>query len=255
VDNFGHLGERPSHPELLDWLASEFVAQHWSVKHMLKLMVTSKAFQLSSEESPLAHERDPGNRLLSHATVRRLDGEAIRDSLLWVSGRMDATMFGPGVPLPLPEAYNVFESHVSGPLDGNGRRSIYLESRRAYPNRLLLAFDQPRPVATTGRRAITTVPAQSLVLMNDPLVLEMAALLAKKTLAGAAADPAQRIRSLYREMLSRDPEAGETQRAQEFLKSQGAKLGLAPDAWANEPRAWSDLAHGILNMKEFIYLK
>jgi hypothetical protein len=218
-------------------------------------MVTSKAFQLSSDASPQSRERDPGNRLLSHATVRRLDGEAIRDSLLQVSGRMNLHMSGAGVPLPLPEAYNVFESHISGPLDGNGRRSIYLEARRGYPNGFLMAFDQPRPIVTTGRRSITTVPAQSLALMNDPLVLEMATLLAKQLLGTKAALPAQRIELLYQVTLGRFPAAGETKRALEFLQSQAVKLGLASGAGDHEPRVWRDLAHGMFNMKEFIYLK
>ena len=118
VDNFGKLGEEPSHPELLDWLASEFIAQGWSVKAMLRLMLTSRAFAMSTETSPAAAERDPDNRFLSHANLRRLDAESLRDALLAVSGRIDRKLFGLGVPVTIPPSQRDDYTPPDGPLDG-----------------------------------------------------------------------------------------------------------------------------------------
>jgi hypothetical protein len=253
VDNFGELGERPSHPELLDWLASEFVDSGWSIKHLLRLMLTSRTFQLSSEASPAARERDPNNRLLSHASVRRLEAESLRDSLLFVSGRLDRTQGGQGVPLPLRAGVKDFENPVGGPLDGNGRRSVYLEARRNYPQSLLIAFDQPKPVLTVGERNATNVPAQSLVLLNDQFVLIQARLLSDRVRSLTTTEA--RMQELWRIAFARPITEGETTRAIEFLKSQAILLGNTGDGWQNDPSAWNELAHALINTKEFLYLR
>jgi hypothetical protein len=253
VDNFGALGEKPSHPELLDWLAAEFVESGWSIKHMLRLMLTSRVFQQSSVASAAARERDPENRLLSHAHVRRLEAESLRDTLLMVSGRLDRRQEGPNVPLPLRSAYKDFENPVSGPLDGDGRRSLYLEARRNYPQPLLIAFDQPKPVLTVGARNVTNVPAQSLMLLNDPFVLSQAELLS--TRIRSLPTPDARIRSLWLLLFSRSVTDVELARSIEFLKSQSAVLGVPDDAWQNDPAVWNDFAHALINSKEFLYLR
>jgi Protein of unknown function (DUF1553) len=247
VDNFGQLGGTPSHPELLDWLASEFVAQGWSVKAMLRLMLTSRAFAMSTETSPAAAERDPENHLLSHANFRRLDAESIRDAILAASGRLDRTQFGPGVPVTVPPSQRDDYTPVDGPVDGRGRRSLYLEVRRNHPAPFLFAFDQPKPAAPAGRREPTNVPAQSLTLLNDPFVLEQAGHFADRALAQPGDTPA-RIRWLYATALSRPAADAEVTRAAAFLARQTAALG-------EEKRAWQDLAHAVFNLKEFVYLR
>ncbi len=253
VDNFGELGERPSHPELLDWLAAEFVDSGWSIKHLLRLMLTSRTFQLSSEASPAARERDPNNRWLSHASVRRLEAESLRDSLLFVSGRLDRTQGGLGVPLPLRTGFKDFENPLAGPPDGNGRRSVYLEARRNYPQSLLIAFDQPKPVLTVGERNATNVPAQSLTLLNDQFVLNQARLLSDRVRLLRTTE--FRLPALWQIAFARPITDIETTRAIEFLKSQAAILGITGDGWQNDASAWNELAHALINAKEFLYLR
>ena len=247
VDNFGKLGEEPSHPELLDWLASEFVAQGWSVKAMLRLMLTSRAFAMSTETSPAAAERDPDNRFLSHANLSRLDAESLRDALLAVSGKLDRTQFGPGVPVTIPPSQRDDYTPPDGPLDGRGRRSLYLEVRRNHPSPFLAAFDQPKPAAPAGRREPTNVPAQSLTLLNDPFVREQASHFATRALAQPG-DTAGRIRWLYANALSRPATDTELTRAAAFLTQQAA-------ANDDDKKAWQDLAHAMMNLKEFLYLR
>jgi hypothetical protein len=247
TDNFGQLGEEPSHPELLDWLASEFVAQGWSVKAMLRLMLTSRAFAMSAETSPVAAERDPDNRLRSHAPLRRLDAESIRDAILAASGRLDRAMFGPGVPVIIPPGQRDDYSPVDGPVDGRGRRSLYLEVRRNHPSPFLFAFDQPKPAAPAGRREATNVPAHSLTLLNDPFVIEQAGHFAARALAQPG-DANARIRWLYATALNRPATQSEVTRATAFLAQQGTASG-------DEKKAWQDLAHAVFNLKEFVYLR
>jgi len=254
VDNFGQLGEMPSHPELLDHLATRFVAGGWSIKQLLRELLLSRSFQLSSQASSAAHELDPDNRLWSHALVRRIEAESIRDSLLFVSGRLDPTMYGLGVPLPLPAGYKDFDVPAAGPLDGRGRRSVFLEARRNYPLALLMAFDQPRPMNSVGRRDVTNVPAQSLALLNDPFVREQSEQLAHRILSTGASSTAERITRLYQQALSRLPSESESARAEAFLARQEPLYKSAA-----EPQRvvgpWRDLAHALVNLKEFIYLR
>ncbi len=272
VDNFGKLGEEPSHPELLDWLASEFVAQGWSTKAMLRLMLTSRVFALSGGVEELKGSRvkeenaqhaastsstlqpfnpstlDPSNLLLSHASLRRLDAESLRDAILATSGRLDLTPFGPGVPVPIPSGQRDDYSPADGPLDGRGRRSLYLEVRRNHPSPFLFAFDQPKPASPAGRREPTNVPAQSLTLLNDPFVVEQAGHFAARALAQPG-DASARIRWLYATALSRPATEVEVTRSAAFLTQQAAVNG------GDEKKAWQDLAHAVFNLKEFLYIK
>ncbi len=248
VDNFGKLADEPSHPELLDWLASEFVAQGWSVKTMLRLILTSRAFAMSTETSAAASERDPDNRLLSHAPLRRLDAESIRDAILAASGKLDRTQFGPGVPVTIPPSQRDDYTPADGPLDGRGRRSLYLEVRRNHPSPFLFAFDQPKAISPAGRRAPTNVPAQSLTLLNDPFVLEQATHFATRAIDQPGDTPA-RIRWLYATALNRPAEDAETTRAANFLTQQTTAHA------GHERKAWQDLAHAVFNLKEFLFLQ
>ncbi len=250
TDDFGLLGQAPSHPELLDWLASEFIRQGWSLKKMHKLLVLSSTYQMASRASAEADEADPTNQLLHRMPVRRLEAEAIRDALLAVSGRLDTTMHGPGV-LPHLSAFMVGRGRpgASGPLDGNGRRSVYLNVRRNFLNPMFLAFDYPTPFTAIGRRSVSNVPAQALTMMNNPLVLQQAELWAKRVLAEPNRTPEQRVEAMTVAALGRPPSELERRELLAFLAEQGKLHGRADD-----PRAWTDLAHVMFNLKEFIFV-
>lgn len=196
-DNFGKLGVLPSHPELLDYLAARFVEEGWSLKRAIRQMVTSRAWQLSSVPPDGAREIDPDNRFLSHAHIRRLEAEAIRDSLLRIAGELQEQRYGP-------------------PVGGNTpRRSIYLRVRRNSLDHFLRAFDFPEPFTATGRRDDTNVPAQSLMLMNDPLMLRTAAGLVRQVEDLAAE---QRIERMFQITFSRLPEPAERKSLGRFLE-------------------------------------
>ena len=163
TDDFGAMGRKPSHPELLDWLAAELIGRGWSIKAMHRLMVTSSTYRMTSVPQGDAERLDPTNTYLHRMNVRRLEAEAIRDSLLAVSGRLEPSMYGPSVPVHLT---SFMEGRGrpgrSGPLDGDGRRSIYLNVRRNFLDPMFLAFDMPVPFSTMGRRNVSNVPAQAL---------------------------------------------------------------------------------------------
>jgi cytochrome c553/mono/diheme cytochrome c family protein len=249
VDNFGVLGERPTHPELLDWLAAEFVRGGWSIKRMHRLLLLSNAYQMASRSDPRADERDPQNLRLHRMPLRRLEAECIRDALLAVSGRLDRKMYGRGV-LPYLTEYMAGRGRpASGPLDGDGRRSIYINVRRNFLTPLFLAFDYPVPFTTMGRRTVSNVPAQALALMNNPFVLQQARLWARRTLERPAT-ARQRVACLYEEAFGRPPTPDERDDALAFLKEQGEQYGRADD-----PRAWTDLCHVLINVKEFIFVE
>jgi hypothetical protein len=240
VDNFGHLGETPSHPELLDYLATELVARGWSLRALIREMVLSRTFRLSSSTTAAIHASDPDNHLWSHALVRRLEAESIRDAILQTAGRLDRTPFGIGVPVTASSSHDYVIA--PGPLDGAGRRSIYLEVRRNFPATFLTIFDWPRPLATTGRRNVTNVPAQGLTLLNDPFVVQQAELFARRALAAPQPTAADRVAYMYLLALGRPPSSAETERALALTQS-----GRAED--------WRDLAHGLFNLKEFVFLR
>ena len=204
-DNFGKLGLPPTHPELLDYLATRFKANGWSIKNMIRFLVTSETWKRSSDTSDLAAARDPDNQLWSHYSVRRLEAEAIRDSLLDVSGRLDLdTMYG-------------------FPVNGNSpRRSVYVRIKRNDLDPFLTLFDAPVPASTRGRRDATNVPGQSLSMLNDPFVIdcaeEWASALQQIDLADKKATRNE-IQSLFLQALGRYPKLSETIRAEQFLET------------------------------------
>ncbi len=253
VDNFGYLGERPSHPELLDHLAWQFVHEDgWSIKRMIRRLVLSRTYAQSSREGdPRATELDPSNILLHRMPVQRLEGEAIRDAVLMVSGRFNPKSFGAPVPVHLTDFIIGRGRPDSGPLDGDGRRSLYTSVRRNFLPTMMLAFDFPTPFSTNGRRNITNVPAQSLVMMNDPFIREQATVWAERLLGempGSSAE--QRMEWLFETFLTRLPAAEEKQL---MLDS----LGEIQAAHPGEPEkiAWQEICHALLNTNDFIYLK
>ena len=250
VDNLGVLGEPPSNPRLLDWLARDFVDHGWSIKHSLRRIVTSHAYRQSSRDGSAGRERDPGNRTVHRQNVRRLEAEAVRDSLLAIGGRLDRTLYGESIPIPhdgFPHARG--KPPKSGPLDGHGRRSIYLAIRRNFLPPMLLSYDLPTPFATVGRRNVSNVPAQALTLLNDPLVHAMSKLWAERLLAAHGSDPDGRLAAAYLDAFARAPTAQEAAQCREFVRAAAAEHGTDLD----DPRPWTELLHCLVNTKEFTF--
>jgi hypothetical protein len=255
VDNLGVQGEPPTHPELLDWLADEFANRGWSQKQLIRELVLSRAYQMSSRPDDAESEQvDPANLFWHRANVRRLEGEAIRDCLLAVSGRLDDTMYGPSVPAHIsPFAESNRQPSTSGPLDGDGRRSVYLEVRRNFLPPLLVVFDTPTPFTAVGRRTVSNVPAQALAMLNDPLVAELATHWAKRILKEHPdASPRQRFEQMYLAALCRLPTDAELNAADAFIDRQADLLRIPPAQRDHDIRIWSDFAHVLFNHKEFV---
>lgn len=240
-DNFGRMGEKPLHAELLDHLSAKFVADGWSVKRLIRYIVTSRTWQLSAEPPANADKLDANNDLLSHAHVRRLDAESIRDAMLAVAGNLAPGYRGPGKRAYYRTQVDPVRQPDPGPIDGAGVRSLYLEARRLFPSEFLAVFDAPKPNIFTGRRSETNVPAQSLTLLNDPFVKHQAELWGRRS-AGVAATDEQRIARMYLEAFARPPTADELASASAFLQQ-------------CEQDPWREFAHALFNMKEFIYVR
>ncbi|MEY2597877.1 MAG: hypothetical protein RLZZ142_136 [Verrucomicrobiota bacterium] len=250
VDNFGELGQRPSHPELLDRLALDFTRKHqWSLKSLIRELVHTSTYQMTAKPGDAAAEKaDPQNLLWHRMNLKRLEGEAIRDALLTASGRLDPTLGGPSIPVFITPFMEGRGRPAGGPLDGNGRRSVYLAIKRNFLSPMMLAFDMPIPFQTVGKRNVSNVPAQSLVLMNDPFVVSQAQLLAKSL--PEALSPEKKIASIYLRAFARAPLPEETQAALQFLQEAAPESANPKDASA----PWADLCHILFNTKEFIHL-
>ena len=252
-DNFGWLGERPSHPELLDYLAVEFADTHeYSIKAIIERIVLSRTFGMSSTaENSTYVDKDPENRWLHRMPVRRLEAEAIRDSALAISGRLDRTVGGKPVLVHLTEFVVGRGSPTkSGPLDGAGRRSIYTALRRNFLPTFMLAFDFPTPFTTAGKRNVTNLAAQSLALMNDPFLYQQSGIWAKRIVLEQPS-ATKRIEQMYAEAFARPPSDHELASCLEALT---AFVGLYGGD-TNGHEAWRDLCHTFYSMTEFTYLK
>ena len=256
VDNFGRLGDAPSHPGLLDTLAADFVDDGYSVKRLVRRLVQTEAYRMGSEPSPEAVEADPDNRLLQHANLRRLDAEAIRDSMLSVSGRLDPTMYGRSVPVHYAARHGLNEKGPErGPVDGDGRRSIYQEIRRNAANPFLQVFDQPKPASTRGQRDSTNVPAQSLTLLNSPFVIGQAAEWGRRLAEGEAGTVDGRLDHMYLKAFARRPTDTERVRVLAYLDGVAADRGTSPELLLYDARVWQDVAHSLFNLKEYLFVR
>lgn len=251
VDNFGRMGQLPSHPELLDDLSEDFARNGWSLKALIRRLVLTNTYQMSSLGTQEADAADHANLLWHRMNVRRLEAEAIRDAVLQVSSTLDTKMLGPPVPIHLTEFLSGRgRPEPDGPLDGAGRRSVYLSVRRNFLDPLLLAFDFPQPSTTIGRRNVSNVPAQALALLNNPLVVQQAERWARHALADDAASDEERISGLYWVAYGRAPGSDELASAAAFVTRQSTRYSTS-ETW----RAWSDLCHVLLNVKEFIFVR
>ena len=209
----------------------------------------------STQASAEAAKVDPQNHLWHHYPVRRLEAEAIRDAILAVSGRLDTTLYGKPVPIHLTEFMKGRgRPEASGPLDGDGRRSLYIAIRRNFLSPMMLAFDMPIPFSAFGKRNSSNVPAQSLTMLNDPFVAEQAAVWADTLVTMHHLDAEGKIEYIYRRALSRLPTAEETTNALAFIEAEAHRLELAPETAMDDPRPWAAYCHVVLNLKEFIYL-
>ncbi|HWN95131.1 MAG TPA: DUF1549 and DUF1553 domain-containing protein, partial [Methylomirabilota bacterium] len=270
-DDFGTMSENPSHPELLDYLASRFMEENWSIKKMHKLIMTSAVYQQSSANNPRYAQADPNNRLLWRANIRRLEFEPLRDALLAIGGTLDKTMYGR--PEKSPDS---------------PRRSIYMFIDRQNPADVLVNFDFANPDMTNGKRHQTTVPQQALFFMNSPLVVESAKnLVGRKDFAVISTDE-DRVSFLYQTIYQRKPSAEEISLGLDFVSQQPSqeRVVSAPAAAPNGRRgqrpgmnnmaanrlglmkrlgqqgtpsraplnAWQEYAHALLQANEFSFV-
>jgi hypothetical protein len=252
-DDFGHLGQLPSHPELLDYLALRFMKEGWSLKKLVAFLVDSATWRQCGTASAAALEVDPENHLWHHMPLRRLEAESLRDSMLVVSGRLDPKLYGPPID-PYRTATDPAKRLFCGPLDGNGRRSIYLKMTLMEPPRMLAVFNQPIPRLTTGRRDVTNVPTQALTLLNDPFVIEMARVWSERLMRDGAKAPEERAARMVASALGRPPRPAETARLVELAEESAKVRGLNVDQLIECQPAWQDVAHAVFNLKEFIYV-
>ncbi len=271
--DFGYLGDRPTHPELLNWLAAEFMASGWSLKELHRLIMTSTAYQQSLCASD---ERDPDNTLFGGTRMRRLEAEVVRDSLLAISGKLNEKRFGPPVPVMADrvgqfvvgqENLNAGRPGAVIPMKGEEfRRTIYIQARRSRPLTILDTFDLPRMEPNCEKRNSSTVPTQSLLMMNSEQVTQMADLTAQRVMAEVGDDVPAQISLAWRLAYSRQPSAEESQQAKQFLRQQTEHFEKHPvkqaatntktDADDRNPAevAFGTLCQAIFSSNEFLYV-
>lgn len=235
VDNFGTRGEQPSHPELLDYLAVRFVQQGWSIKSVIRDIVHSRTYQLSSRRQSSAASSDPENRLFSRQNRRRRDAEALRDAILSLSGRLDFTAGGNTVRPGTQSEYGyTFDSH---------RRGVYLPVFRNRLPDMFAVFDFADPNISVGQRNVSTLSTQALYLMNSPLMMQHAEAAAERLLADPAKSPQQRIDHLYEEAFGRLPTAEERRIAGEFIDE------------TSDVEDWARLCQAAMASIDFLYVR
>jgi mono/diheme cytochrome c family protein len=271
--DFGTQGARPSHPELLDWLADEFVRGGWQLKPLVRMLVSSRAYRQSSARRPELDAIDPENHLLGRMSVRRLEAETIRDWLLATSGRLSPKMYGAAVPVMPDDVGQVVvgidtrdsAGRPSGKVIPIGeeefRRSLYVQVRRSMPLGMLEPFDLPTMTPNCEQRSSSTVAPQSLLMMNSALVVNQSEALAARVIAEVGAEPAAQFRRAWMLALSRPPTEAETTDGLAFLTEQATALQeeIAKQA-TNESAAdvarlaFTQLCHAILISNEFLYV-
>jgi hypothetical protein len=233
-NDFGVQGERPTHPELLEYLAGELVRGGWKLKQLHRLIMLSEAYQQSHEVDPANLKIDPDNRLLWHFRPRRLEAETIRDALFAVGGNLDRKMFGPSI------------------LDNTARRSVYLRVKRSELIPMMTMFDAPEPTQSIGERSVTTVPTQALAMMNSPFVRQQAAKMAERIRPAGGAPLVSAIDRGYRIAFGRAPTDGERARMSAFLDRElAAARGRSPE---HTQEALVAFCHVLLCLNEFVYV-
>ncbi len=248
-DNLGLSGAKPSHPELLDWLAAEFVKSGWSVKAMHRLILTSAVYRQSSSPRDGLDVVDPDNRLLSHFPLRRLDAEAVRDAMLAISGELDTRSGGMYVPSKrTPDGVVEIDEKA----DGAHRRSVYLQQRRTQVVTFLQLFDAPAIVSTCGKRTPSTVPLQSLAMLNSEFARTRAKAFAARLAREAGDVTTKRLTLAFHLTCAREPLKDELAACAKFLGKQSDVYAKEKDANA---RAWTDLCQTLLASNAFLYVE
>jgi hypothetical protein len=226
----------------------------WSMKRLVRSLVLTQTFRQSSQAAASAKGVDPLNRLLHHFPARRLEGEVIRDAILATSGRLDRTLYGPSIQ-PFRDDPKPERRLFGGPLDGNGRRSVYTKITLMGGPRFLEVFNFPDPKSSQGRRDVTNVPAQALTLLNDPFVTGQAEFWAERLVAEPDATPAARIDRMFRVALGRAPKPAEAARFEKAVRELAALHGTPEAELLKNRVVWKDVAHAMFNLKEFIYVR
>lgn len=272
--DFGRLGQEPTHPALLDWLADDFMAGGWRLKRLHKTMMLSTAYRQSSTSDAAQDQADPDNLLLGRKSLVRLDAEAVRDALLAVSGKLNAKMFGPPVPVMADEVgqfvvgiENLNAGRPQGviPLKGEEfRRSVYVQVRRSKPLSMLSTFDAPLMEPNCEERDVSTVAPQALLMMNNDFVVEQSSHFARRVRQEAGEDIKAQIRLAWRLTFNREPSEAEIQSASMFLGEQASQAPKAPAVTKTEKAAapsdpqhtaLADLCHALLSANEFLYVE
>ncbi len=251
--NFGLQGDRPTHPELLNWLADEFVRRGWSMKAMHRLILTSNAYRLSSGASKRALSADPTNELFWRFDMRRLTAEEIRDSILALGGTLNLKMYGPGVYTPIPAEILAGQSMPGNgwgqsPLEEQRRRSIYVHVKRSLLTPILESFDTAETDRSTPVRFVTTQPTQALALLNGDFINEQAALFADRLRREAGKELRRQVALALNLATSRPPRATEIDRGVELITALRTKENLSEQA------ALRSFCLVVLNLNEFVYL-
>jgi hypothetical protein len=274
VDDLGSQGELPTHPELLDWLACEFRDSGWDIKHMIRLIVTSRTYRQASSLSPKALAVDPANRLLASQNPRRLEAEFVRDNALAIAGLLDLTAIGgPSVKPYQPDGYYAAlqfpnRTYVADTDDRQWRRGVYTHWQRTFLHPMLANFDAPARDECAAARSVSNTPQQALTLLNDPIFVEAARSFAARLLQESApAGDADRMKRAFHQAVNRDPLPQELASLESFLASQRAffqksrgeatkllAVGLAasPKLDLIEHAAWTQVARVLLNTNEVI---
>ena len=255
-DNFGRLGERPTHPELLDWLAVRFVQSGWDVKELHRLILLSSTWQMSTQFDERASSKDPENRLWWRMNRRRLEAEAIRDSIHVVAKQLNQTMGGSMLPTP-NRKYVTSTANVDPVAYVTNRRSVYMPVVRSALYDVFQAFDFADPSVINGQRQVTTVAPQALFMMNSEVVSRLTRITASELLANESLTDKARVMEIYRRSYSRVPTAEEFERATRFVAAyeQRWKESRANESSQAKSRAWQSLCRIILAANEFVYLE
>ncbi|MFP6764088.1 MAG: DUF1553 domain-containing protein, partial [Planctomycetaceae bacterium] len=268
-NDFGTQGDRPSHPQLLDWLSSEFMRLGWSQKQLHRLIVTSATYRQSSHVTPVLYEQDPRNRLLARQSRIRLEAESVRDIALSASGLLSRKMLGPGVYPPQPKGIYVVTQVAKQWPESQGedryRRGVYTYFWRSSPYPMLPTFDAPDANGTCTRRNRSNTPLQALTLANDASFMEFARGLSDRILRDAPDYDEGRIRFVFQTALTRPPSPQEKRLLQKFVSQQrrlfqADEKAAAAAASSNRPESssvvdsatWTALARVVLNLDEFI---
>jgi len=248
-DNFGVTGAKPSHPELLDYLAREFVSSGWSVKAMHRLIVNSATYRQSSALREACFKIDPENRLLWRYSLHRLDAESVRDAMLFTTDELEGKVGGPYVPTKRTSDGQVVVEEAN---PGARRRSLYLQQRSTQPLALLDVFDAPQQQPNCTRRNPSTVSLQSLALLNSDFVRVRSRAFAQRLDREGGVDQARRLERAFQLALGRSPRTAESNAAREFLESQSVHYAGKPNA---SESVWTDFCQILFANNGYLYVE